>query len=182
MSEGSTLIYTKKNYYNSSVSGSVLTGNESTTNSIIWSTRSSSNPVASNYFTETQFPLLGAAAPILSATDAYNSLIILKDVGANKYIDDNGDVKTYIDPYDKTKLDNIANDISTTAYRDYSSWVIPTLPENTRGETYDSDGDGMADNWELANSLDPNNANDANADRNGDGYTNLEDFLNQVDF
>ncbi|KQN06488.1 hypothetical protein [Sphingomonas sp. Leaf25] len=40
----------------------------------------------------------------------------------------------------------------------------------------DSDGDGMADGWERANGLDPKRP-DGNADRNGDGRTNLEDYL-----
>jgi hypothetical protein len=42
----------------------------------------------------------------------------------------------------------------------------------------DSDGDGMPDDWERAQGLDPADAADGRADRNGDGWTNLEDWLN----
>jgi hypothetical protein len=39
----------------------------------------------------------------------------------------------------------------------------------------DLDGDGMADDWEIANGLDPN-VNDAAADLDGDGFTNLQEY------
>jgi hypothetical protein len=42
----------------------------------------------------------------------------------------------------------------------------------------DTDGDGMPDDWERANALDPSDPADGPADRNGDGWTNLEDWLN----
>nr|MBP7472666.1 polysaccharide lyase [Prevotella sp.] len=45
----------------------------------------------------------------------------------------------------------------------------------------DSDGDGMPDDWETANGLDPNNPSDANGDINGDGYTNIEKYINGID-
>jgi len=41
----------------------------------------------------------------------------------------------------------------------------------------DSDHDGMPDEWELATGLDPKNAADGKADRDGDGYTNIEEYL-----
>ena len=44
----------------------------------------------------------------------------------------------------------------------------------------DSDGDGMPDQWERANELNPADAGDGAADRNGDGWTNLEDWLNSL--
>jgi hypothetical protein len=36
----------------------------------------------------------------------------------------------------------------------------------------------MPDDWELVYCLDPSDPNDRNDDRNGDGYTNLEEYLN----
>ena len=51
-----------------------------------------------------------------------------------------------------------------------------------RGEPYaDSDSDGMPDEWETKHGLDPKNAADAAGDLNGDGYTNIEDFLNGLE-
>lgn len=44
----------------------------------------------------------------------------------------------------------------------------------------DSDSDGMPDAWEEAHGLDPADPEDRNADRNGDGYTNLEEYLNSL--
>ena len=44
----------------------------------------------------------------------------------------------------------------------------------------DSDNDGMPDEWELANGLNPHDASDANGDLNGDGYTNIEKYINAI--
>jgi len=43
----------------------------------------------------------------------------------------------------------------------------------------DADGDGMPDAWEVAHGLDPALADGA-TDRDGDGFTNLEDWLNSL--
>ncbi len=42
----------------------------------------------------------------------------------------------------------------------------------------DSDHDGMPDDWEIAKNLNPQDPTDANKDRNGDGYTNIEEYIN----
>ncbi len=53
-------------------------------------------------------------------------------------------------------------------------------PELAPGTPWtDTDGDGMPDAWEVAHGLDPAAADGA-ADRDGDGYTNLEDWLNEL--
>ncbi len=44
----------------------------------------------------------------------------------------------------------------------------------------DSDGDGMPDEWEKKNGLNPNDASDAIKDCNGDGYTNIEKYINAI--
>ena len=51
------------------------------------------------------------------------------------------------------------------------------FPQND-SYTLDSDSDGMPDSWELLYGLDPNDASDASSDRDNDGYTALEEFLN----
>ncbi|MGS2760905.1 polysaccharide lyase [Sinomicrobium sp. M5D2P9] len=51
-----------------------------------------------------------------------------------------------------------------------------------KGKPYkDSDKDGMPDKWEKKYGLDPNDPSDANKDLNGDGYTNIEKYINGID-
>jgi hypothetical protein len=45
----------------------------------------------------------------------------------------------------------------------------------------DTDGDGIPDYWEEQFGLDKNSAKDASADADGDGYTNIEEYLNNTD-
>src|SRR5690606_18543133 len=53
-----------------------------------------------------------------------------------------------------------------------------TYPSIKGGIPYpDADGDGMDDNWELTNNLNPKDKSDGQMDRNNDGYTNLDEFL-----
>lgn len=55
------------------------------------------------------------------------------------------------------------------------------IPAPAPGEpAADADGDGMPDAWERAHGLDPQGSKDAHADRDGDGYTNLEEYLNAI--
>ncbi len=169
------LVYTRGNYYSG-----LLSGDFSEDNRIIWTNFSGSTPMAPSYFTDNQFPLLGAPMNVKTAPDAYTD--VLGNVGANVYFDDDGVPQHYQDDYDASKINNVRNDISRTNNPDYASWRIPSLPNNGRPSDYDKDNDGMSDAWEVANGLNPNDSSDGNKDRNSDGYTNLEDFLNQVDF
>lgn len=58
---------------------------------------------------------------------------------------------------------------------DWDAW--PTL--NSTAAPTDTDGDGMPDDWETANGLNPNDAFDGTV-INEEGYTNLEMYLNSL--
>jgi len=42
----------------------------------------------------------------------------------------------------------------------------------------DSDRDGMPDEWEIKHGLNPHDPADGSSDKDGDGYTNLDEYLN----
>lgn len=52
------------------------------------------------------------------------------------------------------------------------------VPEKT---VLDSDGDGLPDEWEKKHGLNANDAADASADADGDGFTNREEYLAKTD-
>jgi len=54
-------------------------------------------------------------------------------------------------------------------------------PEYQGTPYQDTDRDGMPDEWEKKHGLNPNDASDATGDLNGDGYQNIEDFINGLD-
>jgi hypothetical protein len=53
-------------------------------------------------------------------------------------------------------------------------------PEVRRPANWDTDHDGMPNEWESQHGHDPNDAADGPLDPDGDGYTNLEDYLNSI--
>jgi hypothetical protein len=57
-------------------------------------------------------------------------------------------------------------------------------PEEHRPADWDADGDGMPGSWETEHGLDPKSPaedfSDANSDADGDGWTNLEEYLNSL--
>lgn len=64
---------------------------------------------------------------------------------------------------------------------DETTASFPVLNSTTRPEDFDTDGDGMPDQWELDNGLDPTNSDDANEitlDKEKGWYTNLEVYMN----
>ncbi len=53
------------------------------------------------------------------------------------------------------------------------------FPEIRGGEApSDRDHDGMPDSWETSHGLDPDDPSDGSRDRDGDGYTNIEEYTN----
>ena len=73
-------------------------------------------------------------------------------------------------PQDSYKQGVITDPRQMGGYPEYKAW-----------EPYvDTDGDGMPDEWEKANGLNPNDPSDAIKDCNGDGYTNIEKYINAI--
>ena len=146
----------------------------------IWRDRgiSTSNPplLGSGNFTTSQHTLLPNTYSPMSPFDAYTS--VLSNVGANRYLDNDGSPKEYIDSYDAQRINDVINKTSRNAYN--KSWTLPTLPTNTRPGSFDSDYDGMADAWEISTFGDLTQT--ATEDENSDGYTNIEEYINQVDY
>lgn len=79
------------------------------------------------------------------------------------------------DPVDIKVVDGVRNENGRIIDNVVGDGGWPVL--NSRTPPKDSDGDGIPDDWELAHGLDPHNAADGTVDRNGDGYTNLEVYL-----
>lgn len=59
--------------------------------------------------------------------------------------------------------------------------VVYKYPDPVLEKTIiDNDNDGMADDWELARGLNPNDPADTNGDYCGEGYTNIEYYINDL--
>ncbi len=56
----------------------------------------------------------------------------------------------------------------------------PNIAMVTRDANWDTDQDGMPDTWEWDHGLAPDNGADRNDDFDSDGFTNLEEYLNDV--
>lgn len=78
------------------------------------------------------------------------------------------------DPVDARVVNEIRN--CTGSIKTPAGIVFPTLA--SAPAPADADQDGMADSYENANGLNPSNAADRNGDLDGDGFTNLEEYLN----
>ena len=115
---------------------------------------------------------VGATFPKRDAVDTR----VIKTVKTGKaiYVKD---APEFISPYVKRRLpaDSYKQGIITDIRQ------VGGLPEYKGEPIVDSDGDGMPDAWEIANGLNPNDPSDAVKDCNGDGYTNIEKYVNGMD-
>jgi len=146
----------------------------------VGSTVPEGDPVPDRYFVDSAYSLAGKQFTVKSAEQAYDD--VLQDVGANKYLNADGSVGSYLDPKDAADIEMVRSDTYDGSF--YTDWNLiphPTVPTNVRASDYDTDRDGMPDAWEQAHGLDAN-VDDSAGDRDSDGYTNVEEFLNQVDF
>lgn len=56
----------------------------------------------------------------------------------------------------------------------------PAITVVRRPANWDTDQDGMPDSWEILHGLNPNDPADRNEDFDNDGFTNLEEYLNDI--
>ncbi len=66
---------------------------------------------------------------------------------------------------------------------DVNGYTEDNFESNKRPAGFDTDGDGMPDEWEIANGLNPNDASDGNLytiDTERQWYTNVEVYMNSI--
>jgi pectate lyase len=115
-------------------------------------------------------------APVISAAAAYADVIA--DVGANARLDCAGNWVSNIDWLDQKAIDEVVKGTGSDAVKDINPSELYGWPSLARGTTCpDSDRDGMPDEFEDVLGSDPG-VMDANGDLDGDGYTNIEEYLN----
>jgi hypothetical protein len=73
-----------------------------------------------------------------------------------------------------------ADDPFNTSATEGTEWrAMRATTVTTRAASFDTDKDGMPDAWEMMHGLNPAVA-DNNGDFDGDGYTNLEEYINEI--
>lgn len=105
-----------------------------------------------------------------SAEEAYEA--VLTQVGCSFPNRDSIDARIVEEVRTGTAKFGASGIITTPS--DVGGW--PTL--KSAEPPADTDEDGMPDEWEKAHDLNPNDASDAAKDRNDDGYTNIEEYVN----
>ena len=105
---------------------------------------------------------------------------MLADVGDNARLDSRGNWVSRLDTIDRNIISDViqgtgpAQDSEIDHQDDFGGY-----PAIDPGTPYaDTDKDGMADEWEHLYCFDSNDPSDGPEDADGDGYTNVEEFLN----
>jgi Bacterial TSP3 repeat len=110
--------------------------------------------------------------------DAYNEVVA--DVGSNRVVaNSSGDFRQFRDSVDQRIINNLKQ--RTGRFLDGADLLWPTLV--TGPLPTDADKDGMPDAWEQQHfgSTSRGGSLDSSSDFEGDGYTDLEEYLNQTD-
>lgn len=97
---------------------------------------------------------------------------------AYEFILDHAGASLSRDDVDKRVIDSVRDQTGVIIGHEDDVGGYPKLQKGT--PSIDSDGDGMPDEWENANGLDPHDPADRNEDMHGEGYTNLEYYLNEL--
>ena len=130
------------------------------------------DPGSRQFVVTSPFP----SAPITTTTaiQAYDQ--VLDNAGANQGLNCDGTFFSRQDAIDARIIDEVKN--GTGKVIDDPSQVGGWLTIPPATPCTDSDQDGMPDTWEQKYGFNPNDPSDASNDTNGNGYTNIEEFLN----
>ena len=112
-----------------------------------------------------------------SAEDAYQSII--RDVGDNIPRPDSIDTRAITDVVNRTFTVN-GSKSGLPGIIDSQNDVGGYIHLQGGPAPLDTDHDGIPDDWERSHGLNPNDPSDAAKDSAGDGYTNLERYLNWI--
>ncbi|MBN2274213.1 MAG: polysaccharide lyase [Bacteroidales bacterium] len=178
------------------VNGNILEGNEAITDDN-WAggVQVESFPDCDKYCAKLKWdkPFPMAPVTLMSAQEAYHA--VLQNAGATLPVRDPVDVRVigqvrsnHVDLSKYVAIDTLYQFKHRRLDKDsYKVGIITDIaqvggyPEYKGQPRKDSDSDGMPDSWEKKFGLDPNDATDATKDINGDGYTNIEKYINGID-
>ncbi len=101
------------------------------------------------------------------------------EVALGRVLDEAGASKPQRDAVDRRLIQDVRAGTGKIirAAAEVGGW--PKLAPGTAA--VDRDRDGMPDTWEKTHGLKPNDAGDSRLDPDNDGYTNIEEYLNQTD-
>ena len=118
-----------------------------------------------------EFPM-GSGYPAVVTMTADDALLaVLNRGGALSWNRDSLDANVVSQVLSYGTAGSIYNTVAEAGgWPSYPSGTVPT----------DTDQDGMPDTWEIAHGLDPSVASN-NGDYDADGYTNLEEYLNELE-
>jgi hypothetical protein len=137
-------------------------------------------------------PLPMPQFPIMSAKESFD--YVIANAGATLPRRDPVDARVTtqvrtgkINPLDNVKLPEKQFEHRRLPIDSYKNGIITDISQvggypGYKGTPYpDSDDDGMPNDWEIRYGLNPKDASDARKDMSGDGYSNIEKFINGID-
>jgi pectate lyase len=128
------------------------------------------DPVSIDGKRQVQTVAVPFSAPVVATTSAHDAYeAVLRAVGAS--LPQRDAVDTRIVREVRERQGSIID-----SQQQVGGW--PAL--NSKAPPVDSDNDGMPDSWERRHRLNPHDATDGAADRDQDGYTNIEEYLNSI--